>query len=91
MFEVSIKKASGKVLSFECDFFVDQEFQDETLQDEQDVGGEFIMKTCPFNVYPLIPHFYTAKLGYSGVYLFSYFAPKHRLWVLVRTASPRRF
>lgn len=41
MFEVSIKKASGKVLSFECDFFVDQEFQDESLQQEQDVGDLF--------------------------------------------------
>ena len=41
MFEVSIKKASGKVLSFECDFFVDQEFQDESLQQEQDVGGGY--------------------------------------------------
>ena len=27
-------------------------------------------KTCPCNVYPLEPHFYTAKLGYRGVYLF---------------------
>ena len=26
---------------------------------------------CPCNVYPLIPHFYIAKLGYEGVYLFS--------------------
>ena len=37
-----------------------------------------------------IPHFYIAKLGYAGVYLFFFFlifAPKHRLWVLVRTAS----
>ena len=26
--------------------------------------------TCPCNVYPLEPHFYIAKLGYGGVYLF---------------------
>ena len=33
-----------------------------------------------------------AKLGYAGLYLFFLiFAPKHRLWVLVRTASARRF
>ena len=82
-----------------------------------------IRKTCPCNVYPLEPHFYIAKLGYAGVYLFFLFllqnidcgyllepprrggsnvypqsmfgflifAPKHRLWVLVRTASARRF
>ena len=49
-------------------------------------------KTCPCNIYLLIPHFYIAKLGYAGVYLFFLiFAPKHRLWVLVRTASARRF
>ena len=32
-------------------------------------------------------HFYIAKLGYAGVYLF-FFVSKNRLWVLVRTASP---
>ena len=37
---------------------------------------------------PLKPHFYIAKLGYAGLYLFLIFVPKHRLWVLVRTASP---
>ena len=41
---------------------------------------------------PLIPDFDIAKLGYAGVYLiFLIFAPKHRLWVLVRTASAWRF
>ena len=30
----------------------------------------FIRITCPCNVYPLEPHFYIAKLGYAGVYLF---------------------
>ena len=29
-----------------------------------------IRKTCPCNEYPLEPHFYIAKLGYAGVYLF---------------------
>ena len=32
-----------------------------------------ITKTCPYNVYPLEPHFYTEKLGYAGVYLFFLF------------------
>ena len=32
-----------------------------------------IRKRCPCNVYPLIPHFYIAKLGYAGVYLFLLF------------------
>ena len=31
------------------------------------------MKTCPSNVYPLEPHFYIAKQGYAGVYLFFLF------------------
>ena len=38
------------------------------------------------------PHFYMVKLGYAGVYLFLLiFDPKHRLWVLIRTAALRRF
>ena len=32
-----------------------------------------ITKTCPCNVYPFEPHFYIAKLGYAGVYLFFVF------------------
>ena len=51
-----------------------------------------IRKTCPCNEYPLKPHFYTEKTGvYRGMPIFLTFAPKHRLWVLVRTASARRF
>ena len=30
-------------------------------------------KTCPCNIYPLEPHYYIAKLGYAGVYLFFLF------------------
>ena len=33
----------------------------------------YITKTSPYNVYPLEPHFYIAKLGYVGVYLFFLF------------------
>ena len=32
--------------------------------------------TCSFSVYPLITHLYTIKLGYTGVYNFSYFGSK---------------
>ena len=46
-----------------------------------------ITKTSPCNEHPFTPHFYIIKLGFTGVYFFSYVAPKHRLWVLVRTAS----
>ena len=48
------------------------------------------MKTCIYNFDPLKPHFYIVKLGFTGVYIiFLSFAEKHRLLVLVRTASPR--
>ena len=51
-----------------------------------------IMQTSPYNEYPLTPHFYIVKLGFTGVYIFFLiFALKHRSWVLVRTASVRRF
>ena len=54
-----------------------------------------IRKTCPCDVYPLEPHFYIDKLGYArvcrGIPIFLIFAPKRRLWVLVRTASARWF
>ena len=46
---------------------------------------ENITKASPYNEHPLTPHFYIVKLGFTGVYIF--FALKHRLWVLVRTAS----
>ena len=46
----------------------------------------------PCNEHSLTPHFYIIKLGFTGVYIFFFFfALKHRLWVLVRTASLRRF
>ena len=47
-----------------------------------------ITKTCLYSFDPLKPHFYTVKLGFTGVYInFLISAQKHRLWVLVRTAS----
>ena len=51
-----------------------------------------ITKTCLYNFNPLEPHLYTVKLGFTGVYnIFLISAKKYRLWVLVRTASLRRF
>ena len=51
-----------------------------------------ITKTCLCNFDPLKPHFYIVKLGFIGVYIIVLIsARKHRLWVLVRTASARRF
>ena len=53
---------------------------------------KLITKTCLFNFDSLEPRFYIVKLGFTGVYIiFLISAQKHRLWALVRTASPRRF
>ena len=55
-------------------------------------ASEIITKTYLYNFDPLKPHFYIVKLGFTGVYIiFVISAQKHRLWVLVRTASTRRF
>ena len=52
----------------------------------------YITKTYIFNFDPLKPHFYIVKRGLQGYTLFFLIsAQKHRLWVLVRTASVRRF
>ena len=41
-----------------------------------------ITKTYLYNFDPLKPHFYTVKLGFTGVYIiFLISAQKHRLWV----------
>ena len=50
-----------------------------------------ITKASPCNEHPLTHHFYIVKLGCAGVNFFLIFAPKHRLCVLVRIASLRRF
>ena len=50
-----------------------------------------ITKTYLYNFDPLKPHLYIVKLEFTGVYIiFLISAQKHRLWVLVRTVSPRR-
>ena len=51
-----------------------------------------ITKSPLYSFDPLKPHFYTVKLGFTGVNInFLISVQKHRLWVPVRTASPRRF
>ena len=50
-----------------------------------------IRETRLYSFDPLKPHFNTVKLGFTGVYIiFVISAQKHRLWILVRTASTRR-
>ena len=52
----------------------------------------FITKTRLYNFDPFKPHFYIVILGFTGVcIIFLISAQKHRLLVLVRTASRRRF
>ena len=44
-------------------------------------------KHALYNIYPLKPHFYVVKLGFTGVYIiFLISAQEHILWVLVRTS-----
>ena len=40
---------------------------------------------------PSYPTLYSKTGVYRGIHIFLIFDPKHRLWVLVRTASARRF
>ena len=52
---------------------------------------QVIKKTRLCNCDPLKPHLYKVKLGFTGIcIIFLILLKKHRLWVLVRTASPRR-
>ena len=46
-----------------------------------------IMLTSPCNVDTFTPHFYIVNFGFTGVYIILLFNLKHRMWVLVRTAS----
>ena len=56
------------------------------------IKNEIITKTRLCNFDPLKPPFYIVKLGFTEVYIiFLISALKHRSWVLVRTASSRRF
>ena len=51
-----------------------------------------ITKTYLYNFDPLKPHFYIVKLGFTGVYIiFLISSQKYKLWILVRTASAKRF
>ena len=49
-----------------------------------------IQDNKPVQVTPPTPNFYIVKLVFTGEY-FIFFPLKHRAWVLVRTASVRRF
>ena len=49
----------------------------------------YIMKTSSCNVYPLTPHFYLVKLGFTGEYIiFLFFSLKHIFNEAVLTCPP---
>ena len=51
-----------------------------------------VAKTHMYNFDPIKLQFFLVKLGFTGVYIiFLIPAQKHRLWVLIRTASARQF
>ena len=56
------------------------------------MGLATIRITCPCDLYPPYTPLLYSKTGvYRGIHFFLIFALKHRLWVLIRTASMRRF
>ena len=56
------------------------------------IQKQSITKTCLHHFDPLKPHFYIVKLRFTGVcVIFLISTQKHRLWELIRIASPRRF
>ena len=78
-------------------FFLVEQIVDSTPINERSqyqdcMCAQRITKTYLHSFDPLKPHFYIHKLGFTGVFIiFLISAQNHRLWVLVRTASPRRF
>ena len=59
-----------------------------TSKHNKDKSRIFIRITCPCDSYPPYTPLLYSKIGvYRGIHNFLIFALKHRLWVLVRTAS----
>ena len=76
-FEVNFHMISVSAIIFIIIIIIklSQMFRTSTSGICENKGKDHITKTYPCNVYPLEPHFYTAKLGYAGVpvYLFLLF------------------
>ena len=47
--------------------------------DRATAPGTGIMLTCPCNEDPLIPPFYTVKLGFTGLYIMFYLCSKIKI------------
>ena len=49
--------------------------------DSNSLEINYHQETCPCDLYPFTPHFYIVKLGFTRVYIFSYFCSKtYGLW-----------
>ena len=68
----------GLFLHFiEVNQFVDSpEYDSVKTFDTEEKFQVCIRKTSPCNEHPLKPNFYIVKLGFTGVYIFSYFCSK---------------
>ena len=54
-------------------------------------SAHYHYENTPIQIYRKFHFQKTENLQIKKLWYFSYFCSKHRLWVLVRTASPRRF
>ena len=79
----------GKLLTF-C-FLVENCYELICYKNPKICALHHNMLISPYNVDPVTIHFYVVKLGCTGVCIFPYFCFKHRLLVLVRTASRSTF
>ena len=61
------------ILLYKLSFTTDDEERQLRQKTNNKIKSKDIRITCPGNIYPPIPHFYIAKLGYARVYLFFLF------------------
>ena len=90
---LTVNKVSRLINAGEVGTINDLSFRTYSSSSVSNINPRILIRiTCLCVLYPLTPHFYIVKLGFTGVYIgFLFFALKHRLWVLIRTASLRRF
>ena len=55
--------------------------------------ANMVKKTCSWEVYLLISHFYNYSKTWvpMSIPIFSYFDPKHRLWVVIRRGGSNEY
>ena len=79
-------------------FFFNPVFRLSTAKNEINLFNNHVLIVAPVTfapagaMTPSAEFLYIVKLGFTGVYIiFVIPARKHRLWVLIRTTSPRQF